>query len=102
MLRAAFLLIFSAVPDVRVTQTTGQELPKRQTLPCAGEPPNSVKSRGKGGKIACPSWHGACDSFGGRLSLEFGAREPERHCRRRRQRAQDQQRRAHRGGEQRL
>src|SRR3954454_4704933 len=93
-----FLLIFSRDAGSRVAQTTGQELPKRQTLPCWRGALNSVKSRGRGGKIIPPSWHGACDSFGGRLSLEFEAREPERHRRQRHQRAQDQYRRAQRGG----
>jgi hypothetical protein len=66
-----FFADLSSDTGMRVTQTTGQELPKRQTLPCAGVAPNSVKSRGKGGKITGPSWHGVCDSLCGRLSLEF-------------------------------
>jgi hypothetical protein len=49
-----FFADFSPLTAVRLTQTTGQELPQRQTLPRCRASPNSVKSRGKGGKITHP------------------------------------------------
>ncbi len=70
---AAYLLNFSRADGNGFAQTAGQQMPQRQSLPPRERDPNSVKSRGKGGKNASHAWHEACDSFGGTLSLESQA-----------------------------